>query len=548
MECMVRIWLVLVCLSGALFAHGGSYRPPPRPLAGDPHKPHLRMVPGVTARRSVGTPLQPWEYWWRLNREELLRLRERVAKRTVITGARVDKRSDRARLRDEKLLPVMIEALRSDDEEIRTAAAVALGKFRAPKARRLLLDVLMHDKTKQVREAAMLGLILLRDPQLAAPFRMLAKDHHSTQSSRIRAWALLGLGFLGERAFLAEVVSSADQDDQQRSVAALALGFCGSPAAAPLATTLMDRRAPQGARGFAGSGLARIRSPLVEPELLKIIEDRHSIPMARYGAAIAAGRVFAPDRLDAIDRLGKKAGRDPDRALRSLLVMSLGRIGGDRAASHIVAAHKTMPRNAGFAYLALGLSGADGAGDVLMSMFDRIRNANQRGACALGLALAGHKKAAPKLRAHLKRANPAFLPHGMVALGLLDDPKAIKLIREVLDKNRDPVVRREAALALALLRRAGAVPELVDLYGKSKSTFLRSAIASALGLIGAESAVDPLLAIYRDETRQSEERAIALAALGRIGDLDPIPLLARMAIDLNPYVRPDAILEALSVL
>lgn len=537
---------MLLGLSGALLAHGGSYRPPPRPLAGDKYKPHLRTVPGTTARRSAGTPLQPWEYWWRLNREELLRLRERVERRTIITGTPVDKRSGRAKLRDEKLLPLMLEALGSRDEEIRTAAAVALGKFRSAQARPLLLDRLARDSVKQVREAAMLGLILLRDPELAAPFRKLARD--PGQSDRIRAWALLGLGFLGQRDYLAEVVSSGEQKDQQRSVAALALGFCGPSAAAPLATTLIDRRAPKDARGFAGSGLARIGSPLVEPDLLRLIEDRHAIPAARYGAAIAAGRVFAPGRIRVIDRLGRKAGRDPDRALRALLVMSLGRIGGDRAASRIVAASRTMPQNAGFAYLALGLSGADGAGSVLMSMFDRIRDANQRGACALGLALAGHKRAARMLRAQVKRSNPAFLPHGMVALGMLDDPKAIKLIREVLEKNRDPVVRREAALALALLRRSGAVPELIELYGKSRSAFLRTSIASALGLIGAENAVDALLAIYRDKARQSEERAIALAALGRIGDLDPVPLLARLAVDLNPYVKPDAILELLQIL
>ena len=49
--------------------------------------------------------------------------------------------------------------------------------------------------------------------------------------------------------------------------AALALGFAGG--VAPLVSTAIDRRAHQNARGYAGSGLARLGSPLSEPEVLK---------------------------------------------------------------------------------------------------------------------------------------------------------------------------------------------------------------------------------------------------------------------------------------
>ena len=229
-------------------------------------------------------------------------------------------------------------------------------------------------------------------------------------------------------------------------------------------------------------------------------------------------------------------------------MISLGRIGGDRAARHIVAAHRTYNKNRGFLYLALGMSGSDGAGDVLKSMFQKIKNPSERGACAIGLALAGEKSAVEMLRKRVAKGNPGFVGHGMVALGLLDDRKAIPVVQEILKKSKDPLVRREGAIALALLRRAAAIPELIQLMKRSKSLFTRGAIAAALGLIGDHRAVDPLIEIYRDKKLQGEERAIALAALGRIGDPDDIPLLAEFAVDLNPYVPSDAVQELLTIL
>jgi hypothetical protein len=271
-------------------------------------------------------------------------------------------------------------------------------------------------------------------------------------------------------------------------------------------------------------------------------------PYVRYGAAVAVGSLVSRDQRGLVDKLGRKSQRDKDTGIRSLLVMSLGRIGGEVAASHLAGGLRKCPqRLRGYHYLALALTGHKDAGPLLLETFPRLKNNMDRSACALALGLCGYRTAAPVLRAEVERGNVAFTPIGLLALGLLDDAESIPLVEKALEE-RDPLLRRQAALALALLRRSAAIPKLVEMLKGSSSLFLRSSAVAALGMVGNDKAVEPLVEIYRDKSRQGEERALALAALGRIGDPERIPLLTQIAFDINPYPTVDAISEALRIL
>jgi HEAT repeat protein len=556
---MNRIALLLVLLGGTAFGHGGVFRPPPVGGPGDPTKPGGR--PGTTtAPGTKAGAFTSWESWWFMNREPYLRLRERIRERIVITGrSETEKKKDpfdRRGLRDGMLLPVMLEALKDPEEAVRGTAAVALGKFQATDAEPLLFELMRKEKSRQVREAAMLGLMLMRDASLRAALRDIALD--SKQERRLRGFAILGLGFLNDSPFLLNAVGGKGKRlrgtrptvEDLQACAALAAGFTDAPAAVPLLSSVaVNKHAPDGVRGFAGSALGRIGNPLALSEMLSLIRDREAKNVARYGAAIAVGGLVKPEEKGIIDFLGKKAQRDRDAALRSLLVMSLGRIGGENAAAHLVGGMRSCDQEMrGFYYIALGISNSDDAGPILLETLGRLKNSKDRAACALGLALCGHKAAAPDLRDLVADGHPAFVPHGMVALGILDDAKAIPIVQKLLKAERDPMIRREGAIALALLRRTAAIPELVTLLQACKTRLSRASVAWALGFIGTDRAIEPLLAIYRDKRRPGEERAIALAALGKIGDLSDIPLLAEFAFDLNPYVASQAVSEALTIL
>lgn len=554
---MVRAGLFLALFAAVAAAHGGMFRPPPRGRPGDPFTPTGGRPGPITPGTRGGGSFTPWELWWHFNREPWLRTRQRIEERTVLSGERISRDPfDRTALRDMVLLPVMVEALSDPDEEVRTSAAVALGKFQARAEAPRLLDLFRRDRIKQVREAAMIGLMLLREPSLREFFRGAVMDEGET--TRVRAFAVLALGLLGDGEFLAGVMEAKPArlpggettEEELRACAVLALGWTGQALHVPrLCAAALDDGAAVGVRGFAGSALARIDSILATPEMVRLVEDGEQEAVARVGSAIALGALVAPAEEGLLSLLGKKARRDRDGGVRTLLGMSLGRIGGELAAVEITAALQDCEATErGYFLLALGMARSRDSGAVLMEQFRSLRSGNDRGACALGLALAEHGDAVDLIRKECEDANPVFLPHGLVALGILYDTRSIPLVEKALAEANDPLVLREGALALALLRRAASIPALVKLLEGAHSTYLRGGIAYAIGLVGDKNAVDPLLKIYRDRTRQGEERAIALAALGRIGDNERIPTLAQLAYDINLYVISDAVGEILTIL
>ncbi|MCZ6786308.1 MAG: HEAT repeat domain-containing protein, partial [Planctomycetota bacterium] len=116
------------------------------------------------------------------------------------------------------------------------------------------------------------------------------------------------------------------------------------------------------------------------------------------------------------------------------------------------------------------------------------------------------------------------------------------------DKRKESFVLQEGSLALALLSGRKAVPKLLQLYARSRSRFEWGAVAQALALVGDETAVEPLLRILKDKDRKPEERAIALAALGRMADENPTPVLSRFAQHLNLYAASPTLAELLQIL
>ncbi|MEE8105138.1 MAG: HEAT repeat domain-containing protein, partial [Planctomycetota bacterium] len=460
--------------------------------------------------------------------------------------------------RENILVPEVLNALRDRDEEVRTSAAIAAGKFRMAGAIDILRKMHQKDKIKQVREAAMMGLALMRKKEVRPYLRQVAQD--DKEDRRIRGFAIFGLGFLRDREFLRPLLENkkghrmkGSKPDRRelRGCVSLMIGFCrDDQAIQPLVRAAMDKYEMKEVRGYAPCSLSRLNASTATPELLRLIRDGQAEKVARYGSAIAMGGLVKRSDDAAIDFLGKKVTRDRDIGVRTLLAISLGRIGGDRAASYLISGLKRSSdqRERGFYFLGAGLSKADGVGELLTKQFKNLKNNKDRAACALGLGLANYRKAAPMILEEVERGNPAFAGHGMVALGLLDHKKAIPVVRKMIFDKKDPETIREGALALALLRGPAAVPDLVKLLEQSRATYTRGAVAFALGFVGDANAVPPLLKILRNKNKQGELRAIALAALGRIGDPLDIPLLSYLARNVNPYVVIDAVGEALTIL
>jgi HEAT repeat protein len=107
--------------------------------------------------------------------------------------------------------------------------------------------------------------------------------------------------------------------------------------------------------------------------------------------------------------------------------------------------------------------------------------------------------------------------HVAMALGLLEDARALQPLQELVDEaTYRPLVLREAALALGLLGDRRASDDLVRRLADARSQAAQAALAAALGQIGDRNAIEPLLEMVEDEALTYLARAFAAVALGSI--------------------------------
>jgi len=536
----VHAALLFLLFCGSAHAHGGVFRPPPKVPPRDPVHPGGELSP-TTRSRGGETGAPPWRDWWDYHAEELLRIRERIAaRRTVTKGgapAPEPRASRRERVREKGVVPLLLQALSDDAAEVRVAAALGLGKLGAKGARVPLRERLDSDPDPDVRDAALVGLMLLRDERLTERFRGVVRDEDADR--RTRGLAAIALGPVRDTVFLglvlrrpgeARVRGTAAALDELRADAAFALGLTARPAAAALLVeAVRDEQAPRATRGFAAAALGRVGGPAVLPDVLRLLRDEDAVAEARHGAAIAAGRLVRRDDPAAIDILGDRARRDPNGGLRALAVMSLGRIGGPRAAEFLLDELDTNEQTIrGFLLLALAQTGEERAGARLHAQLRRLKHPGDRGACALALGLAGHREAAVDLRRLAKGGNAVEQGWALLALGLVGDTGAAPLVREALLRSKRPGVVRRAARALVLLRGAGAADDLLRRLKRAQSTYLRAA-------------VHELFALYNDEDAAGVDRALAAGAMARIASPHAVSPLAKIAEDFNPYAVSDAV-------
>jgi HEAT repeat protein len=123
-------------------------------------------------------------------------------------------------------------------------------------------------------------------------------------------------------------------------------------------------------------------------------------------------------------------------------------------------------------------------------------------------------------------------------LGLLGDPSAVPALVEVLEQSqRRPFALQQCAVALGSLGDAQVTQRLVKMLREGSSVAVLAALASAITRIGDRSAIDALIAASADEEVPKLGRAFVAAALGGVGDKDPLPWHLPLSVDAN-YSSP----------
>ena len=417
-------------------------------------------------------------------------------------------------------IPQLIEALQSENLQVRQGAVDALGKI-GQSAIPDLLEGLKSDK-EQVRWGAAKALgIVGSDAKEAVPDLIEALQD---KEARVRSSAADALGGIGRDAKVAVpdlIEALQDKEARVRSSAAYGLGGIESDAkeAVPdLIEALQDKEAR--VRSSAAYGLGGIGHDAKDaiPDLSKALQD--SDKDVRRHAAWALGRI-GHDVKGAVSDLSK-ALQDPDKDVRISAAFAFYFIGVEakEAVPELKAAlqdsDKYVRGNAAYALGEIGVEAKEAVPDLKAALKDSEKYVRGGAAYGLGGIGADAKEAVPELKAALKDSEKYVRSNAVEALGKIgaDAKETIPDLRAILkDNDEDVQVRSWAAYALGGIGADAkeTIPDLTAALEDSEKD-IRSNAASALKLM-ADSLQDNVKTLSPQElasTRSELEKALKI--------------------------------------
>ena len=260
------------------------------------------------------------------------------------------------------------------------------------------------------------------------------------------------------------------------------------------------------------------------------------------------GRVLRAPSPALVKRLARALQVEKHPYVRSMMLISLGRIGGARLKPVLLGQldHKDRQHRA-FAAIACAMAGYDDMRQQLRGRLLSARDASMKGAYAVAIAVLGDRDAAEDLMTVIRRdGNPVVRAYLVEALTVLGARDSVPLMTELMVDCRSAHLKAACGQGIGLLGTPGSQETLV-LMLKSGTTSLtaKGGIAAGLGRTGNHRSVAALLAMAQDQSEQSLARGFAVTALGILCASEAEgPPFARLAIDANYDVSID-ILDSL---
>jgi len=572
-----RAWLSMCLVAAAplsAFAHGGEIDPP-APAPPTPHGPQPGggsggpQVPPGTA--DLPAAVTRWETWWAHNKDAFLRLAEQMRvedgptsrgltgekpKGSESPQARREKLDDAVR---EMLVPVFIDALDDPSFEVRTAAAIALGKTGKKEGAKALREASVRDKHKDVRDSAVLGLGLLGSPG-DIPF-LVSVLCDERENQRHRSFAAFALGLIGGEDAGAALLKFADDGPDRPSkfehespplIAStfVAMGLTGDARVLPtLRQALAGPKYDDNVRAFVVLSLGRMkdRESLGGIGRMLVLEKDSGL---RRSAAIALGKIATADDKAAVDALVDAAKGSTDEMVRHYAAISLGGMADARIKARLEKLFDDAPA-AGRPFLALAMALAHdaSAAPILRDALRRETDESAKSAFCIALALLGDQEAAPLMEKQLEDRGRVWLQgYAAVALGMLHHVASAEMLNARLVAENDPRLRANLSVGLGLMHDPRAKAYLVNMLRQRDATiYERGGAAMAMGVLRMNEAAPAIVEVFRDKKEQDMVRAFAVVALGLIADPSPVPKLARFSIDNNYTLTVDPLNEVLTI-
>ncbi|MDK2889454.1 MAG: hypothetical protein PWR21_85 [Methanoculleus sp.] len=445
-----------------------------------------------------------------------------------------------------------LNALQSDDEEIRAAAVAALRSMGSPAVEFLIMA--LADPHDGVRIAAAEGIGEIGDASGVDALILLTND----AGQDVRSAAAAALGRAGDARAIGPLIRLfGDAYSGVRSVAAAAVAAFGPDALEPLEAAL-DDPVPV-VRLTAARALGLVGNPRSIPLLIRHLED----PAREVGVVAARtlggfgnpaveplaavlreggkeGRLTAIDALGGIER-GKAdealayALSDEDREVREKAAATLMR---RRAANMWQGTFgKKAPEEDVSTKSSAGQADREEIDTLITALNDR--SVEVQASAATRLIAMGRPAAEGLLRV-LKDEDPEMQVAAAGVLGEMQEAAVEPLMDALNDTDR--FVRLAAARNLGNIGDERAIDALSESLRREPDSAVRAAVAEALGYMGSSRVIEPLALALRD--RDEAVQIAAARSLGYIEDLRAIEPLILALGDVDDRVRYAA-LEAL---
>ncbi|NEP14620.1 MAG: NACHT domain-containing protein [Symploca sp. SIO2C1] len=444
----------------------------------------------------------------------------------------------------ESAVPPLIQALKDQEDYVRSNVVEVLGKIGTETAIPALITVLQYGDLHVRLDAAE---ALKKIGTEAAIFALTAALQD--QDNNLRSTAAEILGEIGtEAAIPALTTALQDQDDFVRRSAAYALGEIGTEATIPALTTALQDQ-DNFVRRSATYALAKISTQSAITALITAV--RYDNDFVRWDAAEALGQIDPAaiihafitelqykdvsvhwDAAEAREKIDTEATIDTliqalqheDNFVRSIAAYVLGKIGIDTVTHALIHALKYKRYNVRISTIeVIKKIGTEVSITALIHAL-QYGNYSVRRSAAEVLELIGTESAISGLTQALKHEDYDLCRSAAQSLGKIGAEAAIPDLTEAL-QHQDTGVRRSAAEALGKIGIDAATPALIQVLREQDNSLRRSSI-EALGEIGTEAAISALISALQHEDHDVCRSAAKV--LGKIGTKAAIPALIQV--------------------
>lgn len=447
----------------------------------------------------------------------------------------------------ERIVDVLKKNTLAQEDVVRDAAVVALGKVGTPDAVEVLRTRLSEESKSDIKQDILLALGIARTPDAIDTLASTLKGHRY-----LHTYALMGLGLTQNAEKAGPVVLDYLEDNLKRpkhpedtlAAAALALGALKyADATATLAGAAKSTRMHPIIRVYAIHALGRIGGDEARKALTPLCGDKHD-EVAR--AALLALGNFDDDEV--LKALSGKDGLDNSAPLTSgLAAVSIGRVLSSIPSSdwkktpdllRDVASKTTQkPIAAQYANLALALfeGGIDNDARKRYAemLGDKSTSTDKDVVAAVEMAIGvggirGFEHSLENL-ATSASIDPRVAGYAAFAFGMTSRTPADAQTLQKLYGETDKVdIQRGAVLGLGLAGDRRDVPFLIKVIEETDRSrpyaeYTRGAAVVALGTIRDGESVGKLLQLLSNP--DPWVRAYSIAALGYLADKDPAPVL-----------------------